>query len=77
MVYGLLPLALWGLWWRRRELGGWLAVGGPLLAVSGLALLFSGNPRYREPFDLFILTGAAVAIAAIGERLQPIAKGDG
>ena len=66
--YLLVPLALVGLWRRRRQIGGWLAIGCPLIGgVWGLALLFSGNPRYREPFDLFIIVGAAAGIVALLE----------
>jgi hypothetical protein len=66
--YGLVPLALWALWRRRRELGPWLAIGAPLAAVWGVALVFMGNPRFREPFDLFILTGAAPGLTVVWDR---------
>ncbi len=70
IAYGLFPLALWGLWQRRRERGAWLAIGGPLIAVWGVAALFMGNPRFREPFDLFILCGAAVGLTALRDRFK-------
>jgi hypothetical protein len=70
LAYVLFPLALWGLWRRRRELGAWLAIGGPIGAVWGITLLFMGNPRFREPFDLFILSGAAIGLTAIWDRLS-------
>jgi hypothetical protein len=66
--YGLVPLALWALWRRRRELGPWLAVGAPLAAVWAVALVFMGNPRFREPFDLFIFSGAAVGLLELWDR---------
>jgi hypothetical protein len=68
LVYGLLPVALWGLWLRRRDRRSWIAFGGPMIAVLGTALLFWGNPRYRVPFDLFICAGAAVGYCALWDR---------
>ena len=59
LEYVLVPLGLWQLWRRRRDLGMWLAFAAPLGAIWGLAILFSGDPRYREPFDLFLIAGAS------------------
>jgi hypothetical protein len=55
----LTPLALFALWRRRRELNAWIVIGAPFAMIIAVALLFMGDPRYREPFDAFLLVGAA------------------
>ena len=65
------PLALWTLWRRRRELSVWLGFAAPMAAVWGLAVIFSGDPRYREPFDLFIVAGGASMLLALWDRVAP------
>jgi hypothetical protein len=70
VAYFFAPLAFVGLWLGRRRLGTWLGFGMPILSVLGIALVFSGDPRYREPFDFFIFGGAGLAIEAGLERLK-------
>ena len=67
----LVPARALGLWRRRRELGRWLAIGAPAAGRLGVAALFMGNPRFREPYDLFILMGAAIGLVALWDRFVP------
>jgi len=64
LSYVLVPLAFLWFWRHRRSLGAWLGFGLPMVSIWGLAILFSGDPRYREPFDFFILGAAGAWIAA-------------
>ncbi len=59
IAYLFLPLALVTLWRRRADRGTWLGFGAPLASIWGLAVIFSGDPRYREPFDLFTIAGGS------------------
>jgi hypothetical protein len=78
--YVFFPLALVMLWRRRRDLGAWLGFGAPLASIWGLAVIFSGDPRYREPFDLFIVAGGSFTLLRVWKRwalpriLQELAK---
>ena len=71
----LTPLALYAWWRRRREASVWIVVGVPFAVIIGIALLFMGDPRYREPFDAFLLAGAAAGIVdlagAVRRRSSP------
>ena len=71
LEYLLIPLALMGMWRNRRELSGWIGFGAPMGAIWGLALIFSGDPRYREPFDIFIVAGAAGGLGDLIDRFWP------
>jgi 4-amino-4-deoxy-L-arabinose transferase-like glycosyltransferase len=62
VAYCFAPLAFVGLWLGRRRLGTWLAFGMPMASVLAIAVVFSGDPRYREPFDFFIFGAAGLAI---------------
>jgi hypothetical protein len=62
VAYLFAPLAFIGLWLGRRRLGAWLGFGMPMLSVLAIALVFSGDPRYREPFDFFIFGSAGLAL---------------
>jgi len=68
LEYLFVPLGLAGLWRRRRELGSWIGFGAPLGSIWALALIFSGDPRYREPFDIFLVAGASGGLAQIYDR---------
>ncbi len=65
IAYGFFPLAMMTLWRRRGQLGTWLGFGAPMAAVWGLAVIFSGDPRYREPFDLFTIAGGSWSLLHI------------
>ncbi len=73
-AYLVAPLALWALWRRRRSLGAWLATGLPLAAVLAVALIFMGDPRYREPFDAFLVGGAAAGGLDVWEAVGSLAR---
>jgi Dolichyl-phosphate-mannose-protein mannosyltransferase len=70
VAYLFAPLAFIGLWLGRRRLGTWLGFGMPILSVLAIALVFSGDPRYREPFDFFFFGSAGLAIEAVLARLR-------
>jgi hypothetical protein len=70
LEYCFAPAGIWWLWKRRREEAVWLGFGAPLGAVWGLALLFSGDPRYREPFDIFVISGGGRGLLAIGDGIS-------
>ena len=65
-AYFLAPLAFWALWSERRRLGAWLAFGAPILGELAVALVFFGDPRYREPFDFFLIGAASWTLVQIG-----------
>ena len=69
LTYLFAPLAFATLWRRRGDLGAWLGFGLPMLSIWGLAVIFSGDPRYREPFDLFIVAGGAYTLVQLLERV--------
>ncbi len=71
LEYVLVPLAFVRLWRQRRELGVWIGFGAALGSIWGLAVIFSGDPRYREPFDIFLVAGAAGGLGALIDRLKP------
>ncbi|MHB8420795.1 MAG: phospholipid carrier-dependent glycosyltransferase [Myxococcales bacterium] len=76
----LLPLALWGLFRRRRLLEAWLGFGLPLLAPALVAVVFAGSPRLRAAFDPFLFGAAAWAGFSLwegraGERLRAFLRG--
>jgi len=71
LEYLFVPLAFMGLWQWRRELGAWVGFGAPMGSIWGLALVFSGDPRYREPFDVFIVAAAAGGLGALIDRFKP------
>lgn len=56
------PVALLGLWWRRREQAMWIYFALPLASVLLTAVLFHGDSRFRCPYDygFFIAASAAV-----------------
>ena len=58
----LWPLALLGLWWRRRDLGMWVFFVLPLASVLITAVLFHGDSRFRCPYDFGIFIGASAAV---------------
>ncbi len=68
IAYLFFPLAMVTLWQRRRERGTWLGVGAPMAAIWGLAVIFSGDPRYREPFDLFMIAGGSWTLLRIWDQ---------
>jgi len=68
LEYFLVPLGFVEWWRRRRELGSWLAFLAPMGSIWALALVFSGDPRYREPFDVFLVSGAAGGLARLWDR---------
>ncbi len=70
LEYLFVPLAFAGLWRRRRELDAWIGFGAPMGAIWGLALVFSGDPRYREPFDVFIVAAASIGVGALIGRFK-------
>jgi hypothetical protein len=72
LSYFYFPLAVLGFWLQRRRAGAWIVFIAPLAAVWAVALMFSGDPRYRLPYDFFILGMAAVAILRIYDRLRHI-----
>ncbi len=61
----LTPFALFAWWRRRRELNSWIIIGVPFAVILGIALIFMGDPRYREPFDAFLLAGAAAGLVEL------------
>ncbi len=65
MAYLFAPLAFWALWRGRRRLNLWLGFGLPMASVFLVAEMFSGDPRYRMPFDFFILGAASVSIVRL------------
>jgi hypothetical protein len=65
--YLLYPLAFAGLWLSRRRFGSWLAFGLPILSVLGIAVLFLGDPRFRQPYDFLMFGSAALTLVAIWE----------
>lgn len=67
--YLFAPLAFWALWSERRRLGVWLAFGVPMLGELATAVIFFGDPRYREPFDLFLVGAASFAIVALARSV--------
>jgi 4-amino-4-deoxy-L-arabinose transferase-like glycosyltransferase len=60
--YLILPLALLGFWWRRRDAGVWLLALMPLASTLASAVLFHGDPRFREPYDFCLFIAAAAAV---------------
>ncbi|MHB8420793.1 MAG: 6-pyruvoyl-tetrahydropterin synthase-related protein [Myxococcales bacterium] len=72
--YLFYPLALWSLWRMRKRLGAWLGFGLPFLSVIGIAVLFLGDPRFRQPYDFFMLGPCAVGMLAVwdGERRKAL-----
>jgi len=72
MSYVLFPLAVWGFWLERRKAGAWIVFAAPLAAVWAVAIMFSGDPRYRLPFDFFFLGSAAVALLHLYDRLDGV-----
>ena len=71
LSYVVAPLAFLWFWRKRRQLGAWLGFGLPMASIWGLAVLFSGDPRYREPFDFFIVGAAAAWVAARWWKPRP------
>ncbi|MHB1843673.1 MAG: hypothetical protein ACYCWW_02410, partial [Deltaproteobacteria bacterium] len=65
--YLFAPLAFLGLWRRRRDLGMWLAFGIPMLFTIGIAVLFLGDPRFRQPYDFFLFGAASCELIALWE----------
>ncbi|MBS2029540.1 MAG: hypothetical protein JST54_16680 [Deltaproteobacteria bacterium] len=58
LAYFIAPLAFFGLWKKRHEDGIWLAFGLPFTSLLASAVLFHGDPRFREPYDfMFMLAG--------------------
>lgn len=75
LEYLLVPLGLWQLWRRRKDIGAWVGFAAPLGSVWALAILFSGDPRYREPFDIFLVAGSVGMLGLLWDRaLQRIAR---
>ena len=68
--YLLFPLAVWGFWLERRRGGAWVVFMAPLGAVWSVAIMFSGDPRYRLPYDFFFLGLTAVALLHLYDRLR-------
>ena len=69
-LYGLLfPWILWGAWQIRRTGHAVVLIGIPLGVLLLQTLLFYGSPRFRLPFEPFLLLlGALGWIAFWGER---------
>ncbi len=67
IAYLIAPLAFLGLWRSRRRLGAWLAFGLPAISVLGVALLFLGDPRFRQPYDFFFFGAAASVLVEAWE----------
>lgn len=63
LTFGVVaPLALLGLWLRRRQALAWLPVYGGVAAWMISALLFTVSARYRLPVVPFLLLFAASAV---------------
>jgi NADH:ubiquinone oxidoreductase subunit K len=62
------PLALWGLWQRRREMALWVYFALPLGSVVLTAVLFHGDSRFRCPYDFGIFIAACAAVELIWKR---------
>jgi hypothetical protein len=72
IMYLYAPLAFVALWRARRSLGAWLGFGAPMASIWTLAMLFSGDPRYRMPFDVFIVAGGSAGLLFVAERLRQV-----
>jgi hypothetical protein len=72
--YLVLPLALIGLALRWRELGTWYLFVLPMASVLGSAVLFHGDPRFREPYDFCLFVGVALAVEVFWTRRHPLAR---
>jgi hypothetical protein len=70
IAYIYAPLAFWALWRGRRTLGAWIGFGGPMAALWTLAVMFSGDPRYRTPFDIFIVAGGSAGLLMLADKLR-------
>ncbi len=67
VAYLFAPLAFLGLWRERRRLGAWLGFGLPMASVLGVAVIFLGDPRFRQPYDVFLFGSAATVLAGAAE----------
>ncbi|MBS2032173.1 MAG: glycosyltransferase family 39 protein [Deltaproteobacteria bacterium] len=58
LSYLIAPFAFYAWWKQRREDGVWLAFGLPFASCLFTAIMFHGDPRFREPYDfMFFLAG--------------------
>jgi len=58
VAYLMAPLAFFAWWKKRREDNVWITFGLPFVSVIFTAVMFHGDPRFREPYDfLFIMAG--------------------
>jgi 4-amino-4-deoxy-L-arabinose transferase-like glycosyltransferase len=65
----LVPLGFVGAWKRRREVGMWLLVVLPIASLLLSAVLFHGDPRFREPYDFcFFIAAASLLVDRFDRR---------
>jgi 4-amino-4-deoxy-L-arabinose transferase-like glycosyltransferase len=64
----IVPLAAIGAWRRRREVGIWLLVILPIGSLLISAVLFHGDPRFREPYDFCFFIAAAALLVDLRDR---------
>jgi 4-amino-4-deoxy-L-arabinose transferase-like glycosyltransferase len=68
----LFALMAMGLWSRRRDLGAWALLAGPLLYFCALHLAFASSMRYRIPGEV-----PALGLAALGLVRTRTREGEG
>ncbi len=68
IMYLYAPLAFVALWRGRRTLGPWIGFGAPMASIWTLAVVFSGDPRYRMPFDVFIVGGGSAGLLYVAQQ---------
>jgi hypothetical protein len=72
IMYVYAPLAFVALWRGRCSLGPWIGFGAPMASMWTLAVLFSGDPRYRMPFDVFIVGGGSAGLLVLAAKLRHV-----
>ena len=76
LAYLVAPFAFYGLWHKRRDDGIWLAFGLPFASCLATAIMFHGDPRFREPYDfMFMLAGVQGWFIYRAKRASRLAPG--
>lgn len=64
------PWALVGWWSTRRNPALWLPVIIPSAYMTGIAMIFFGEPRYRAPLEPLLLLLASVGLSVAGRAIS-------